>query len=406
MSKPLLSRGALALVLRSLIEAELRNVRGRRNQPQPALSGPLLHHWSDNLQLGVGGLDCDSLELLSLAAATNEMFHLHEAGDEASLMSAHRFGDWLDSIEFAWRSGVKHVTFMTSGSTGRPKRCTHVAAHLHVEIEALAAHWSDRRRVVGLVPAHHIYGFLFTAMLPDRLGVPCLAAQDLGPSYFAGEIQAGDLVVSFPEHWAYLQRSLPRWPSGVDGVVSTAPCPPSLIIELQAQGLARMTEVYGSSETAGVAWRDAPDAPYRLMPQWRFVDPLDEAAPVLVHVSGLHAPLMDHIKRSEPDEFHLAGRRDGLVQVGGINVSPAAVADRLRGQPGVSAATVRLMRPEEGRRLKAFLVPDRGVDIEILRSRIVAWSAAHLSTAERPGSIVLGESLPVDVLGKATDWPA
>ena len=79
---------------------------------------------------------------------------------------------------------------------------------------------------------------------------------------------------------------------------------------------------------------------------------------------------------------------------------------QLRGQPGVSAATVRLMRPEEGRRLKAFLVPDGGVDIEILRSRIVAWSAAHLSTAERPGSIVLGESLPVDVLGKATDWPA
>ena len=402
MPSPLLSRRALARVLRSLLVAELRAARGRK---APGGVGPALPaEWDDGLPLGPGGLGCDSLDLLSLAAAVNEMFHLHEARIERSLLEAPLFGGWLDAVEAAWQSGVARVTVTTSGSTGRPKRCVQSAAHLGAEVDALAARWADRRRVLALAPGHHIYGFLFTALLPDRLAVPCLPAADLGPAELAAALRPGDLLVSFPERWAYLARSLPTWPAGVEGVVSTAPCPPELLADLAGSGLSRMTEVYGSSETAGIAWRDAPDEPFGLMPQWRFAEPHDDGAPALVHAGGTVHPLMDRIVRAAPRAFRLAGRRDGMVQVGGVNVSPAAVAERLRLRPGVRRALVRLMRPEEGRRLKAYLVPEPGLDGAALAEAVEAWAAVHLSAAERPGSVAVGVAPPDDVPGKAFDW--
>ena len=255
----MLTRPALARVLRSLLLTELRVARGRKGTAGTAPALPA--DWGDDLPHRNDGHGCGSLDLLSLAAAVNEMFHLHEARTERNLLEARLFGDWLDAVEAAWRAGVDRLSFTTSGSTGRPTRCIQTAAHLGTEVDALAARWPDRRRVLALAPAHHIYGVLFTALLPDRLAVPCLGAGDLGVGELAAALRPGDLLVSFPERWAYLARSLPAWPSGVEGVVSTAPCPADLADALAERGLSRLTEVYGSSETAGIAWRDAPREP-------------------------------------------------------------------------------------------------------------------------------------------------
>ncbi len=397
----MMSRTALARVLSSLLTAELRAARGRGGSPA-SVSPPAA--WTEDLALGEGGLDCDSLERLSLAAATNEMFHLHERGTEADLLSGERFGDWLDAIEAAWRDGVARVTVTTSGSTGRPKRCIHAGDHLAAEIDTLAERWADRRRVVAFAPAHHIYGLLFCALLPDRLGVPVISAEGRGAAALAEALQPGDLVVSFPERWAFLARSLPAWPGDILGVTSTAPCPPDLIVDLRHQGLAGLTEVYGSSETAGIAMRDEPDAPYRLMPQWRFTEPLHPDAPTLVHRSGREVAVMDKVARVGADTFHLAGRRDGMVQVGGVNVSPDEVARKLASRPGVSAAAVRLMRPSEGSRLKAYLVPAEGIDPDALRIAIETWVARMLPASERPTAITIGPPRSTNALGKAEDW--
>lgn len=42
---------------------------------------------------------------------------------------------------------------------------------------------------------------------------------------------------------------------------------PDALVRFQ-RGLPRLGQVYGSSETAGIAWRDAPDAPYALIAHW------------------------------------------------------------------------------------------------------------------------------------------
>ncbi len=95
-----------------------------------------------------------------------------------------------------------------------------------------------------------------------------------------------------------------------------------------------------------------------------------------------------------------------MVQVGGINVSPQRVAAALAQRPGVAQATVRLMNPDEGTRLKAFIVPrEATADTAALEAELWTWIDEHLAAAERPKSIVFGNVLPVGPLGKAADWP-
>ena len=53
-------------------------------------------------------------------------------------------------------------------------------------------------------------------------------------------------------------------------------------------------------------------------------------------------------------------RRDACVQVAGINVYPKHVEKILSQHPAVKTCRVRLMRPEEGTRLKAFVVLQDG----------------------------------------------
>jgi acyl-coenzyme A synthetase/AMP-(fatty) acid ligase len=108
-----------------------------------------------------------------------------------------------------------------------------------------------------------------------------------------------------------------------------------------------------------------------------------------------------------PDgRFCVRGRRDEAVQVGGINVFPARVRKVLLEHPGVADAGVRLMTPEEGARLKAFVVAAPGVDCEALRTELERWVVNRLTVAERPKSLVFGARLPVNEQGKLADWPA
>ncbi len=402
----MLSRSALAAVLQSLLTAELLDARGRGN-PAARLPAHLPPAWPETTPISSGageGLGCDSLERLWLASAVNEMFHLHEAGGEDGLFADTTFGAWIEQVEAAWQSGVASVTFTSSGTSGRPKRCAHSADALSTEIAFLAELFRNRRRVVSLVPPHHAYGFLFAGLLPDALGVDHVDATKLGPAEIARSLAPGDLVVTFPDRWRWLERSLLNWPEDVAGVVSTAPCPRDLIAALFERGLAAMTEVYGSSETAGVAVRRWPEFSYSLMPHWRFVEPVSEDAPEIVHRSGRRLLLPDRVRPRGGGRFELAGRLDGAVQVGGVNVYPDRVAARLRDRPGVKDAAVRLMRPEEGVRLKAFIVPEVGADLTALQMELNAWIDSVLPTAERPTALTFGDRFPRGTMGKSADW--
>jgi long-chain acyl-CoA synthetase len=354
-------------------------------------------------RLDADGVGVDSLALLNLAASVATFFRLHESELEDELLRRSSVGDWAATVMRAWAHGSRSITFTTSGSSGTPAHCTHRWASIAQELDAQAALFAGRQRVVGLVGPRHIYGFLFCVLLPRWLGVPFVDGRAAAPAGLASVSRPGDLLVGFPMRWD-LAASGGRWPEGVTGVTSTGPITAATVAALRQRGLGRMVEVYGSSETGGVAWRDNPADPLQPYPHWSLnpdctLARTDPDAPGLTH-------------RVEPPDtlsaraggFDVTGRRDGAVQVAGSNVSCAHVASVLAEHPDIRACTVRLMSAHEGTRLKAFAVVAAGVAEDNLRPALRRWMQARLSTAEVPANIVFGDALPRNVHGKLADW--
>ena len=389
---------AVQRVVSDLLAAELAQAR-------PGRAAPALP-WPGGLEF-VRDLGADSLELLGMGTALAEALHLDRAEIDARLLARPCLDDWVAAARAGLCGGGMPLTFRTSGSSGSPKRCTHALALLWQETVALAGLLPGRRRILSLVPSHHIYGFLFTVLVPRALGIEdVLDLRSATPATVLREARPGDLIVAHPGWWEQAARLAPRFAGDVTGTSSTAPCPAPLARELADAGL-RLLQVYGSSETAGVGWRFAADDAFGLLPYWSRTDSEGELARSLPDGGTVRYPLQDKLAWEDARRFHPLGRIDGAVQVGGVNVFPAYVAEVLCMHPGVAQASVRLMRPDEGRRLKAFVVPADGsgeAQHEALHAALLAWCAERLSTPERPAAISFGERLPRQASGKPADW--
>lgn len=400
-------RLTLLRVLSDLLAGELALMRpGTARRPPP---------WPPELDL-MADLGADSLELLGLATAMEQVLGIGCIGEERVLANP-RLGAWLEAAASGLEQGGGTIAFRTSGSSGAPKACSHALADLWQESGALAALFADTRRIVSLVPSHHIYGFLFTVLLPRALGLDPAALVDLrgvSPGAVARQLAPGDLVVGFPDFWRAFAPVAGTLPARVLGVSSSAPCPDQVARAVTDAGIARLVQVYGSSETAGVGWRDSPDEDYRLFPYWTAGSDAGSDAGLIARRCAdgdvRSFGLQDRLAWSAPGRFRPLGRIDHAVQVGGVNVFPGYVADVLRMHPQVADAAVRAMRPDEGQRLKAYVVPRASVPPEAsaeaaaLRAELAAWMAERLSAPERPAAYSFGAALPRQASGKQSDW--
>ena len=387
---------ALERVVRDLVAAELAAARPGRRLPPSA-------SWAPGIDLAAD-LGADSLDLMGAATSLADLLGFARAGMDDALLARTRLADWIAAAHASLDLDAGALTFRTSGSSGAPKRCIHALDSLWREVDALAQLTPGRRRVWSAVPAHHIYGFLFTVLLPQAGGVP-LTVTDLrgaSPAALASSLAPGDLVVAHPDFWGQVAALAPAFPPDVTGVSSGAPCPDATALALAAGGL-RLLQVYGSSETAGVGWRDAAGEPYRLLPYWRRAGAENTIERMAANGIERHA-LQDRLDWLDDRRFLPNGRIDQAVQVGGTNVYPAYVAEVLAMHPGVRDCVVRPMRPDEGTRLKAFVVAADGVAPATLRAELAGWIAARLTAPERPAAFSFGPALPRQPGGKPADW--
>ena len=123
---------------------------------------------------------------------------------------------------------------------------------------------------------------------------------------------------------------------------------------------------------------------------------------MLAEASSFAISPPDNLRWLDERRFVVNGRRDGAVQVGGVNVFPARVRDALLAHAGVADAAVRL-EADTGR-LKAFVVPAGGEDGDALLDDLDRWCGDRLSAPERPRRFALGGALPVNAMGKPADW--
>jgi 4-coumarate--CoA ligase (photoactive yellow protein activation family) len=392
---PVLDRTDLYRMIAALVADEIGRASGR--DPIPAV----VAGWSGDTTVDEDGVGVDSLVRLDCALRLNEVFSLHEAGLEDWLLVRRTLGDRVDIVARSLEVRSETLTFRTSGSTGDPKRCPHPVAALVEEAEAIAERLPGRRRVVALVPPQHIYGFLACVLLPRRIGVPVRDIRSVDPGRWADVMAPGDLVVGTPHLWSLTARAGRRFPADVVGLVSTAPMPAALSDTLTDLGLAGLVELYGSTETAGIGWRDRSGAPFTLFDHWTV-----DAVGRLSRARGSTVDLPDLVAWDGPRTFVPIGRRDGVVKIAGIVVNPGEVVSRLRQHPAVADCVVR---PRGGTapdaRLEAFIVKrDPGEFDDRVEADIRRWCVGALKPAERPTVFTFGDALPRDELGKPTRW--
>lgn len=338
-------------------------------------------------------LAADSLDLVDAAEGVLRLFGIDELGWEDTLLMRPSLAGWA-AVAAAALAEHGSLRFATSGSQGEPVEHRHRLATLQAEAATLAALIGPRSRVVCAVPTQHIYGFLFGVLLPQQLDCPVIDTCGLPPSAVLRTLQPGDLLVAHPLLWARIAEVPAAWPGDVVGSSSTAPLPRELAERLRTGRLTRLIEVYGSSETAGIGWRDDPAAAFALFPRWHAAD-----AQSLLADDGRRIALPDRCA-VEGRCIRPLARLDRAVQVAGHNVHPDRVARLLEQAPGVQSARVRL-DPSSGR-LKAQVVPLPGATLD--EDDLRAWSAAHLASPERPARYSVVAEHGVGVLGKGSDW--
>jgi 4-coumarate--CoA ligase (photoactive yellow protein activation family) len=357
--------------------------------------------WTSETRIDEDGIGLDSLARLDLAGRFNSYFHLHEVGIEDYLLLEKTIGGWARIVAKALSIASERITFQTSGSTGVAKQCTHAFADLNAETREHARLLAGTKRILSLVPPHHIYGFLFSVRLPAALNIPVIDARALPPGRLLGDLMEGDLLVATPFLFRYLERSCPAFPAGIQAVTSTAPMPPDLREALAAKGLTALMEIYGSSETAGIGWRTSSHEGFTLFKAWR-----RHGDDLARNERTFETP--DQVVWVDQRTLKPVGRRDGAVQVGGINVFPQQIAETLKELPFVAECVVRLQANDNDKarsRLAAFVVlADATLDTEAARIAILKHCAEKLRAAERPVSLDFGQALPVNAMGKLAAW--
>jgi long-chain acyl-CoA synthetase len=374
---------SISRIIYSIIESELKATR--KDFVAPGYEG------ADTLIRG-GGFEVDSLELIETAGIVNEFFQIHETGIEDWLLRHKNVGGWVSVVERSLQKHAARLSFRTSGSTGEPRVIDQESAHLIREAKLHAQMLAGAKRIVSVVAPHHIYGFLWTILVPQELQVPVVDARTWAPGRFARELQAGDVIISWPGHWQMLTNHGAEFPENVRGVVATAAMDRSLCERLQSLGLVGILDSYGSTETAGIGWRWNGAETIELYPWWTQED-----------VEGLTPDILEFVSERR---FRVVRRRDGAVQVSGVNVFPRRVEDVIRTHPAVGDAFVRLMRPEEGGRLKAWVTPKDDAEPQWLRLELASFLRDKLSEQEYPASLRVGRETPRNAMGKAQDWDA
>lgn len=380
--RPPLSDTAIFRVVASLVAAERATIGSGRAWDAAG--------WHPATPVGPDGLALDSLELVAASDVVSRFFRLHETGADNRLLAEGTLGGWSCIVAAALaQQQADGFTFATSGTTGLPKLCRQPMGALHGEAWFWSQQLAGRDRVVQTVAAHHIYGFLFAVLLPDITGWPVLDARMMHPGALRGALRPTDLLVGFPTGLAALLRAVPDLPPGLRVVSATSGLPAATHRALLARGASEVIDIYGSTETAGIAARRDPARPFGLLPRWR----RGEAAGGIVEVaSGAAFALPDRVTWESERLLRPAERVDGAVQVAGVNVFPDQVAARLRQHPMVADCTVYLDTTLPEPRLRAFVVPATSGDDEAVVAACNHWARRNFTAAERPVSFAVAPS--------------
>ena len=235
------------------------------------------------------------------------------------------------------KSKAEMVMF-TSGTTGKPKavykRFLQFENELFELVKVFGNDW-ENRKVYSTVNHHHIYGLLFTALLPIATGLPFCRHRIEFPAelaYLAGEAA---VIASSP---AFLKRLT------AEAIQTTFNLPPIIyssggpLPEDVAHKACELTgywpmEIYGSTETGGIAYRQSKNGlvwtPFEVCKMSVAENGcLNIKSSYILETDGFTTG--DLVDLYDDGRFLLKGRSDSIVKIEEKRISLPEVENRLK----------------------------------------------------------------------------
>jgi 3-hydroxymyristoyl/3-hydroxydecanoyl-(acyl carrier protein) dehydratase len=243
---------------------------------------------------------------------------------------------------------VWRIVLFTSGSSGQPKAVPKSLRQLQAEIDALEHLWGGTLQgacVAGTVSHQHIYGLLFRVLWPLSAGRCFHSAMHLSPEALLAEGDPARIAwIASPGHLKRLDERSPwRKIAGLSAIFSSGgPLPAEAAAQIAAFAGRPAVEVYGSTETGGIAWRQAcgrPDAPWQ---PFEGIGIRWGGGKLYLHSPYLNGPdglaLDDRLTPLDDGRLLLHGRQDRIVKIEEKRLSLTALEQRLQNSPWVSEA--------------------------------------------------------------------
>ncbi|OAN11013.1 AMP-fatty acid ligase [Photobacterium jeanii] len=296
--------------------------------------------------------------LAALADKFDALLHDAEVDAIAGLPSVTLPLANADATDITFRSlplSQCPVTLFTSGSSGTPKAIEKTLAGIAAELDVLEQVWGEKitdSHIVSTVSHQHIYGLLFRLLWPLCSGRSFSRFDLIYPEQVVAHASANITLISSP---ALLKR--------LTGMVSEqsfrhifssgGPLPHPAALQSQALFSCLPTEVFGSTETGGIGYRQQqqPTTPWQLFPCHQ----VELNAEQCLRIQSPFIDGIDWYQTSDqcdllPErQFMLKGRADRVVKIEEKRISLVEVEQRLTELEWIDEAAVLPL--DEGHRL-------------------------------------------------------
>ncbi len=301
------------------------------------------------------------------------------------------------------------IFLFTGGSTGLPKIWTKTPFNLLGESAFLVQEFNvtEADVILATVPSYHIYGLLYSVLVPLLASARVCRPTPTFPSEITTLLNQTEasILISIPAHYRALRNHRADRHNLRIAFSSGGALAPEDDLAFFESTRVPVTEVYGSTETGGIALRCRAAGRPGLTPysclDWRVEDDA-----LLVRSRFLSRELETDAAgfyrtadRAEPDDdqgFNLLGRSDGIVKVAGKRVDLLSIQQVLKRIPGVDDAYVFAKKTDQGREnvILALVAGDVAEPIlrETLQQRFEPYAV--------PRMIKIVAEIPVSSVGK------
>jgi acyl-coenzyme A synthetase/AMP-(fatty) acid ligase len=301
------------------------------------------------------------------------------------------------------------LKLFTGGSTGTPKIWSKTIRNMFGE----ALFLSEKFKIcpddlfAPTVPPIHIYGLLFTVLVPF---VSSAAVQDEVVT-FPAEIQRAisenfsTVLVGIPIVYRVLNGSGIKRNSLRLAFSSAGKLHQPDADAFFAQTGLGVTEIYGSTESGGVATRCGADGESHYMPytcvDWKIEDNRllvrsDFISPEIDRDAAGFIDMGDHARPEGKDGFHLTGRADRIVKVAGKRVDMDEIKNKIIQLADVTDAIVISSNSQTGRENEIWAVVEGKIEKNDLKQQL----ASNLEPHAIPRRIRIVHQIPVSSTGK------